>query len=284
MQPQNPDPKLSSLPPATPQTPAAPTAPPNQPATQPPVAQVQPPTQTYTQAADRPVNPAQPAPVSPPPPSTPASEQPITTQLKAPSKVRGFLSFILFIAGVLLAAFLINQFIFQSYFVDGTSMTPTLQNNDRLIIEKVSRSFSAIQGKAYIPERGQIVVLDSSLIGADGHEEQLIKRVIGLPGETVIIDGGIVTIKNTQKPNGFNVNTELGLILEPTFSDERIEVTVPQNHVYVMGDNRVQYGSQDSRFFGPVGAEKLEGRLWARVLPLDQAQLFSAMSGLIVTR
>lgn len=192
-----------------------------------------------------------------------------------PNRVKGILSLIGFIAGVLIAAFLINQFIFQSYFVDGTSMTPTLQNNDRLIIEKVSRSFSLVTGRAYIPARGQIVVLDSSLLGTNGQEQQLIKRVIGLPGETVIIKDGVVTIKNAQNPNGFNVDNALGLELEETYSKDPIEVTIPEDQVYVLGDNRGQNGSHDSRLFGPVESKKLEGRLWARVLPLTQAQVFA---------
>lgn len=214
--------------------------------------------------------------------STPQLQNDQPTVSEQPkSKLRGFMSFMLFVLGVLLTAFLINQFIFQSYFVDGTSMTPTLQNNDRLIIEKVSRSVSRVQGKAYIPQRGQIVVLDSSLTGANGKEEQLIKRVIGLPGETLIVDAGKVTIKNTEHPEGFDADVALELILEPTYSDERIEITIPKDHVYVMGDNRVQYGSQDSRIFGPVASDKLEGRLWARILPLSNARTFSLASPLL---
>lgn len=210
----------------------------------------------------------------PQPPIEPVNNQTIVMKQQKANKLKGFVSFILFIAGVLLTAFLINQFIFQSYFVDGSSMTPTLQNNDRLIIEKVGRSFSRIQGRPYIPDRGQIVVLDSTLIGVNGQEEQLIKRTIGLPGETVIIENGKVTIKNTENPNGFNVDEALGLRLEHTYADERIEVTIPQGHIYVMGDNRAQNGSYDSRAFGAVASEKLEGRLWARVLPLNNAKLF----------
>lgn len=222
---------------------------------------------------------SQPPQVPTPPPEQPQSVEPLNNQTivmepQKTNKLKGFLSFVLFIAGVLLTAFLINQFIFQSYFVDGTSMTPTLQNNDRLIIEKVGRSFNRIQGKPYIPGRGQIVVLDSSLIGVNGQEEQLIKRTIGLPGETVIVEDGKVTIKNAESPNGFNVDDALGLRLDATYSDERIEITIPEGHVYVMGDNRTQNGSYDSRAFGPVASEKLEGRLWARVLPLTTAQLF----------
>lgn len=156
-------------------------------------------------------------------------------------------------------------------------MTPTLQNSDRLIIEKVSRTIAHIQGKKYIPQRGQIVVLDSAIMGSNGHKEQLIKRVIGLPGDTVLISDGIVTIKNKEFPQGFDANVSLGLSLEDTYISQPYEKTIPEGEVFVMGDNRVEGGSQDSRFFGPIKSEDIEGRLWARILPLNQAQLFAKL-------
>ncbi|HVI69205.1 MAG TPA: signal peptidase I, partial [Magnetospirillaceae bacterium] len=107
-------------------------------------------------------------------------------------RIKGIASFLFFTAGIFIAAFLINQFIFQSYYVEGTSMTPTLQNNDRLIISKVERSLAVVQGQPYIPQRGQIVVLDSSIVGINGQKEQLIKRVIGLPGDHIHIESGAV--------------------------------------------------------------------------------------------
>lgn len=190
-------------------------------------------------------------------------------------RVKSVLSFLFFTAGIFVAAFLINQFIFQSYYVEGTSMTPTLQNNDRLIISKVERTLSAIQGQPYIPERGQVIVLDSSIVGINGQKEQLIKRVIGLPGDHLHVENGIVTIENAQHPDGYDVTEALGLTnLQPTYSESPIDLIVPANHVYVMGDNREQGGSQDSRIFGPVGSDKIQGRLWARILPLDKAQIF----------
>ncbi|MGH7196215.1 MAG: signal peptidase I [Candidatus Saccharimonadales bacterium] len=187
---------------------------------------------------------------------------------------RGFLSFVVFLAGIFLAAFLINQFIFQSYYVDGTSMTPTLQNEDRLIIDKVEKTLAGMQGKRYVPERGQIVVLDSSIIGINGQSEQLIKRIIGLPGDTVAISEGTVTIRNQENPDGFDVDKLLGLDVDPTYVSEPLEVTVGDNQLFVMGDNRAENGSYDSRAFGPVDTSKIEGRLWARILPLNKARLF----------
>lgn len=198
----------------------------------------------------------------------------IVKREKRQKRLKSLLSTALFLAGVALAAFLINQFIFQSYYVDGTSMTPTLQNDDRLIIDKVEKTWAGLQGKPYIPSRGQIVVLDSSIVGPNGHEEQLIKRVIGLPGETIIIDNGRITINNQDNPNGFGVDAQLGLNLDPTYSGGRIELTLAEDEVYVIGDNRTEGGSYDSRAFGPVKTSKLVGRLWARILPLDKAQMF----------
>lgn len=206
-------------------------------------------------------------------PQSPAVHPPLQKPERL-GQLKGLVWFVAFIGGVIAVAFLINQFVFHSYFVEGTSMVPTLQNNDRLIIEKVSRSFSFLQGKQYMPERGQIVVLNSSLIAANGSHEQLIKRVIGLPGDTISIADGVVTIKNPENPDGFDVDKQLGLDIEPTYSSESMEFEVPADHVFVMGDNRTQNGSHDSRAFGPVAAKDLEGRLWTRILPIDKAQIF----------
>lgn len=189
-------------------------------------------------------------------------------------RLKGLVSLLLFVGGVVAAAYLINSFIFQSYYVDGTSMTPTLQNDDRLIIDKVERTWSSLQGRAYIPQRGQIIVLDSSIVGISGREEQLIKRVIGVPGDTVIVKDGTVMVKNKDHPEGFDVGKQLGLNLQPTFVASPIETTIPDGEVYVMGDNRVENGSYDSRAFGPIESNKIVGRLWARILPFDKAQIF----------
>ena len=189
-------------------------------------------------------------------------------------RLKAVASILLFLAGVAAAAFLINTYVFQSYYVDGTSMTPTLQNDDRLIIDKVERTWANLRGEAYVPVRGQIIVLDSSIVGLGGREEQLIKRVIGLPGDTLHIADGKVMITNTAHPEGFNADESIGLNLQPTYSSGAIDVTVPANQVFVMGDNRVENGSYDSRAFGPIPSSKIVGRLWVRILPVDKAKVF----------
>jgi signal peptidase I len=234
---------------------------------------------TSSQPEQRPTPPAPSETTAP----TPQPQQPLAatppTPAVAPKRrftgAKAFLSVLAFVVGIIIAATLINQFIFQSYYVDGTSMTPTLHNNDRLIIDKVERTVALAQGKHYIPQRGQIVVLDSSLVDQSGHNEQLIKRVIGLPGDTISIGtDGIVTVINKDHPNGFNVNESLGLHLDPTYTDEPTSVTVPDGQIFVMGDNRGPGGSFDSRSFGPVDTNKIEGRLIARIFPLNQTKFF----------
>ncbi len=230
-------------------------------------------------------------PVITPLPSNQSSIPPVPTQQQLAPDImkqaaahdhkRGFihafkslLSFVSFIVTVVVAAMLINHFVFQSYYVDGLSMTPTLENEDRLIINKVGKTIATIQGKPYLPARGDIVILDSTILDQYGHEEQLIKRVIGLPGETVIIRDGMVMIKNHAYPDGFNVDKTLGLQLEPTYSEAPIEVTVPEDMVYVLGDNRGLNGSFDSRAFGATSSSNIQGNLAARIFPFDRAQAF----------
>lgn len=179
-----------------------------------------------------------------------------------------------FIIGVIVVATGINAFVFQSYYVEGTSMSPTLHDDDRLIVSKAGHSFADLQGEPYIPARGDIVVLDSELPSTGGRADQLIKRIIGLPGERVHVENGNITVFNDANPEGFNVDTALGLELAPTFSTSSIDIQLAANEVFVTGDNRGPGGSLDSRSFGPVKLESLQGRLWARIFPFSDAEIF----------
>ncbi len=187
---------------------------------------------------------------------------------------KGFLSFAGFVVSVVILATLINLFIFQSYYVDGTSMTPTLQPNERLIIDKIPRTWAKVTRSHFIPKRGEIVVFNSSLRSPDnGQFEQLIKRVIGLPGERVVVKDGKVTIYNQANPNGFNVDQSLHLNLEA--SDGMIDEVVPANELFVMGDNRGPGGSYDSRTeLGPIPSDQMVGELVMRLVPLNKAKFF----------
>jgi signal peptidase I len=146
----------------------------------------------------------------------------------------------------LLIALLINVFVGQATRVEGQSMEPSLHTNQRLVVEKVSYRFHG-------PQRFDIVVLRLPSQG----DELLIKRVIGLPGETVEIRNGQVYINGQQLDEPFTA--------EETRPGRYAKVTVPPLHVYVLGDNRNR--SNDSRSFGPVPIENIVGRAWLSYWP-----------------
>jgi signal peptidase I len=172
-------------------------------------------------------------------------------------------------------AFLLTALVFQSYQVDGPSMETTLNNNDRLIVWKMPRTWSRITHHNFIPQRADVIVFvahginDVNLGGAD---KQLIKRVIGLPGERVVVKNGILTIYNKEHPKGFQPDATLpyGRVIGETQGD--IDQVVPDDSVFVCGDNRDN--SLDSRVFGPVASKDIVGKLVMRVLPLGDAQRF----------
>ncbi len=193
---------------------------------------------------------------------------------KKSSKISSIIStIILFAAAPLLAIFLI-VFVIQSYEVDGPSMQNTLHNKDLLIVSKIPRSLSRITGHAYIPPRYQIIIFSRDELGNGGQStRQLVKRVIGLPGESVEVKDGVVTVYNQQHPNGFNPDE--GQAYAKSFADTPGDVpkfAVPENEVFVMGDNR--HNSLDSRYFGPVRSQDIVGKLGVRIFPLNKAQTF----------
>lgn len=174
----------------------------------------------------------------------------------------------------LVVAFLMITFVFRSYQVDGPSMETTLQNTDKLIIWKVPRTIASITHHAYIPNRGDIIVFTQSGLSQFGQQDtkQLIKRVIGLPGDRVVVSNGEYTIYNKSNPKGFNPDKTLdyGKNIPQTSGD--IDVTLGPEQLFVSGDNRPD--SLDSRAFGPINANQVVGKLVLRVFPIDKAQVF----------
>jgi len=174
---------------------------------------------------------------------------------------------ILSTVGVLLlapiAAIIFTAFVFQFYRVDGPSMEQTLQNNDRLIVYKLPKSLANLTNGIYLPDRGDIIVFNSSQDGAD--KRQLIKRVVGLPGDQVVVKDNKLTIYNSQHPDGYDPDegTEHQPSTIPTAGN--IDIVVPKNQVFVLGDNRPN--SLDSRVFGPIRSEDIVGKLALRVFP-----------------
>jgi signal peptidase I len=173
-------------------------------------------------------------------------------------------AFALFIAEIVQIAVLalaiilpVRYFLIQPFVVKGASMEPNFYDSEYLIIDELTFRFRN-------PERGEIVVFRPPQ-----HEDQYyIKRVIGLPGETVEIRNGIITIYNEEFPNGFAL--EESYISEVTEGRDR--KTLGEGEYYLLGDNRD--ASLDSRYFGPVNIDEFIGRVWVRGLPFDRVSTF----------
>lgn len=185
------------------------------------------------------------------------------------NSVRGFLSVAQLLVGAFLLAVAINQFVFQSYQVYGRSMVPTLEESDRLIISKVGKNWANISGSGFMPERDEIIIF----VNPRNDRVQLVKRVIGLPGERVEVKDGLITVFNPDNPEGFDPDTEGGRDLGPT--DGNISIEVPEGHLFVSGDNREPNGSLDSRNnLGTVPIENVVGKLVLRIFPVTESRLF----------
>jgi signal peptidase I len=144
-------------------------------------------------------------------------------------------------------AVLINLFLAQATRVYGSSMEPNLHTDQRLVVEKVSY-------RLHVPHRGDVVVIRMP----DRGPELLIKRIIALPGETIEVRSGVVYINDQPLDEEYLVRTTTG-----SYGPS----TVPEGHVFVMGDNRG--ASNDSRVFGPVPLEHVVGRAWVSYWPFD---------------
>ncbi len=179
---------------------------------------------------------------------------------------------ILFLAP--LAALLITGFIFQSYQVDGASMQTTLYGSDRLVIWKVPKTWSRITGNPYVPKRGDVIVFSESMVTSygQGPGKQLIKRVIGLPGERVVIKDNTVTLYSQEHPEGLQPDKSLSYGKVITKTSGEVDVTVPKDSIFVLGDNRPD--SLDSRAFGTVHIKDVVGKLVLRVWPAKEVRTF----------
>lgn len=196
-----------------------------------------------------------------------------------PKMVNGSLAEALSAVGVIITAIAVALclilFVFQSYQVSGPSMESTLQDQDRLIVWKLPRSWARITHHQYVPNRGDIVIFTESGLSQYGQEDtkQLIKRVIALPGERVVVHNNVITVYNKEHPQGFQPDKTLPYgtnITEP--AEQEVDTVVGKDELFVCGDNRTN--SLDSRFFGPIKTNQIIGKLAVRVLPLNKAEKF----------
>jgi signal peptidase I len=206
-------------------------------------------------------------------PIVPVSESPKSSNKprKKPRSYafKGFLSIVQLVTGAIILAFIINNVVFQSYEVFGMSMAPTLHEGDRLIISKLGKSWSSLTREDYLPKRGEIIVFHNPR----NTSVQLIKRVVGLPGDRVSVEDGVLTVFNNESPSGFQFDDVFNLDLPDT--DGLVNIVVPEGEIFVVGDNRLRGGSLDSRNdLGTVPIEQIVGDLVIRIFPLSDAGLF----------
>lgn len=209
-------------------------------------------------------------PLATPPPESPAADPPPGRR----RMVRRLVEIPVLLAGALLVAIVIKSFLVQAYYIPSESMVPALEVGDRVLVEKVSFRFRD-------PQRGEIIVFEHPDAAVEGgvptvvrsffedlglvrpqQEVALIKRVVGLPGETITVHDGTVMVDGRALAEGTVVADRRSF---PAF-------TVPADSYYMLGDNRGN--SDDSRYsLGAVPREEVVGRAFVVLWPPGNASL-----------
>ena len=178
---------------------------------------------------------------------------------KQRSQMRAIWEWVFVVVVAISAAMLIRVFLFQQYYIDGPSMQTTLMPEDRVLVNKMSYKLHDIH-------RGDVIVFDR--VTNEVQHDDLIKRVLGLPGETLEIRSCIVYIDGIEVDEPY-LNPEQTSQIEPSARcgshTDMAPIVVPDHMVFVMGDNRVQ--SFDSRDFGPIDTDKVRGRAFVVIWP-----------------
>lgn len=175
------------------------------------------------------------------------------------SATRNTIEWILVLVGALVVALVVKTWLFQAFYIPSSSMEPTLQIGDRVLVNKISYDLGDV-------DRGDIIVFERPESWGQGDIDDLIKRVIGLPGETIALRDGVVVvdgapIEEPWLPDGVST---------PAFMAQSgcvPECTLGPEEVFVLGDNR---GNSDaSNHFGPLPFDQVVGKAFIRVWPLS---------------
>ena len=160
----------------------------------------------------------------------------------------GFLEFLIILLVTFALVFgFVRPFVVEAFYIPSESMVPTLEVGDRIFVNKFVYRFSE-------PERGDIVVFKN----VEGGQEELIKRIVGVPGDEVTVRNGVLFVNEERWEEPYVNNQSLD---GSSFGS----MTVPEGKVFVMGDNRAN--SRDSRFFGPIPVEDVEGEAFVVFWP-----------------
>ncbi len=161
-----------------------------------------------------------------------------------------------FLAPIVVIVFVVRTYIAQPFIVDGESSAPNFHTGHYLIIDEISYRFRD-------PARSEVIVMRYPLQPS----RFFLKRIIGLPGERVVIKDGKVTLFNDEKPKGFVLDEPY--LTQATFpAGPYRDVTLKENEYFVMGDNRS--GSDDSRTWGVLPRKNIVGYAFLRLFPLKE--------------
>jgi signal peptidase I len=193
------------------------------------------------------------------PAGAPAAGEPAAGKSKRKAKSsrrkQGY-EWLVLVAASLAVALFVRAFLIQAFYIPSESMVPTLVTNDRVLVNKLSY-------KLHDVHRGDIVVFDAPPGAATAQIKDLIKRVVGLPGDTIEGRSGSIFIDGKPLDEPY---------LPPDVrSRDFPPAKVPPKEVWVLGDNRQD--SRDSTFFGPIPENSIVGRAFVKIWPLNDIGL-----------
>ncbi len=227
-------------------------------------------------SATPPVAPSIPTPPATPPPMAKSIiDAPTPVAKKSYPWMKDLLGIFLFIAAVIIGAWLINTLVFRSFSVTGPSMEDTMYTGDRIIVNRVPMTAAAVSGKTYTPQRGQVIVFKNPLYQPGMEDEYIVKRVIGLSGERVVVQNCDVTVYNDEHPDGFNPYEKFDVSDNELCVSGDVDRIVPDGEIFVIGDHRNGQYSFDSRNgLSTVPLGDVVGPVGFRLFPLNKIRTF----------
>ena len=188
-------------------------------------------------------------------------EAPVAAPPDRRRRLQNTVEWLAVVVGALVVALVVKTFLFQAFYIPSASMEPTLEEGDRVLVNKVSYDLHDVN-------RGDIIVfeLDEADVGPDGIKD-LIKRVVGLPGDVVESRDGVVYVNDRALEEPYLADGTITGDPEDSRNPAIDRQTVPEGHVFVLGDNRSN--SADSRYAyrGPIPIDTIVGRAFVLVWP-----------------
>jgi signal peptidase I len=204
------------------------------------------------------------------PPTGPPGVEHSLESPASPHPTRWVKEAVIVVVVAVLVAVLLRAFVVQTFFIPSGSMEPTLQIGDRILVNKLSYHLHSV-------DRGDIVVFSRPPTENCGGPEvnDLVKRVIALPGDVISLSGGNVYIDGKRLDESWLPGSEQGItVAGPAGNNSNLArpYRVPKDNYFVMGDNRTD--SCDSRYWGPISRSLIVGKVEVRVWPLSSLHIF----------